>query len=140
MSESPIKTKILSKNDQIYFNKAVQCYFFFKQQINQAIESDLEAKLDEGSSIVYSLIKSYLEKEQFEVAFLQELNGLLKEIHEVNTSLKLSPLTIEPLQVGEIEMGEQVPIVFTDADTSEQLQIMYNFKEGICIWSLVEGN
>lgn len=137
MTESQLNTKILSKQDQTYFLKALQCYFFFKQKIETTAVVELENKLKEGSNVVYSLILSYLSNDKFEIAYLQDLNNLLSSVFELTKEYSLLDLAINPLHIGEISFKESVPIEFNDEETHQKLQILYHVKEGICIWNLV---
>lgn len=139
MTESEIKTKILSKQDQTYFLKVLQCYFFFKQKTTTTLAPELENKLIEGSNVVYSLILSYLSSEKFEIGFLQDVNELLKSIFELTAENANSGLSIDPLHIGEITFQESVPIEFNDAETHQKLQVLYHAKDGICLWSLVNA-
>ncbi|TNE70906.1 hypothetical protein EP331_10645 [bacterium] len=129
-------TKILNPTDKTYFTKAVQIYYFFKQELINPLEIDISAKLEEGANLTYSLLRHYLVNESFELSYLQEINELLREINETTKSNE-TILQIPATQVDEIELQELVPMQFTDVDTQEKLQVLFHTKEGVILWNLI---
>jgi hypothetical protein len=139
MPNSQPKTKLLSPTDLIFFKKAVQAYFFFKQELKNPISDSIQEEITKGQNLVYSLVLDYLSKERFEIAFLQEINELLKDIHSIAKKLGISEeFIIQPNQLAEIELQELVPLQFNDADSGKSLQLLFNEKASVCMWSLSE--
>jgi hypothetical protein len=128
-------TKILSTTDKTYFLQAVQLYFFFKQELIEPLEFTLSKQLDEGANLVYSLIRTYVLNEKYEITYLEEINQLLREI-DTHSNEILSALQIPIRQIKEIELQDLVPLQFKDAETNDVLQVLVHTREGVILWSL----
>ncbi len=129
------RTKILSSTDKAYFLQAVQLYFFFKQELIEPLDKELITKLDEGASLVYSLIRTYVLNEKYEIAYLEEINELLREI-DSSSSFDDTRLQIPVRSIREIELQQLVPLQFKDEETNEVLQVLVHTHEGIILWSI----
>lgn len=129
------KTIILSDTNKTYFLQAVQLYFFFKQELIEPLDKELAVKLDEGANLVYSLIRTFVINEKYEIAYLQEINELLREIDSTPTFAD-SRLQIPLRSIKEIELQELVPLQFKDEDTNEVLQILVNTREAVILWTI----
>lgn len=129
------RTIILSNTDKTYFLQAVQLYFFFKQELIESLDKDLAVKLDEGANLVYSLIRTFVLNEKYEIAYLQEINELLREI-DSSSSFDDSRLQIPLRSIKEIELQELVPLQFKDEETNEVLQVLVNTREAVILWTI----
>lgn len=132
MSEPKLNTKIFNSTDFVFFSKCVKMYIFFNQDYGSKTLPELEQGMEEGRNLVYSTIKSYFEKDKFEITYLEELNNLLREIFDINKNHSF--LTIPPQSIDELELKELTPIQFSDEDGST-LSILFNEKEKVCMWS-----
>jgi len=136
MTNSQPTTKILSQTDLTFFIKAVQTYYFFKQKTDDSISSELLELLQNGQDLVYSLFQDYLKKERFEIAYLQDINEVLKDIFSITQDeSQKKALSILPNQIGEIELQELVPLQFTDVESGVSLNILFNKSASVCMWN-----
>jgi DNA integrity scanning protein DisA with diadenylate cyclase activity len=136
MTNSQPTTKILSQTDLTFFIKAVQTYYFFKQKTDESISLEIQELLQNGQDLVYSLFQDYLKKERFEIAYLQDINEVLKDIFSVTQEdSHRNVLSILPNQIGEIELQELVPLQFSDEETGVSLNILFNKSASVCMWN-----
>ena len=136
MTNSQPTTKILSQTDLTFFIKAVQTYYFFKQKTDDSISSELLELLQNGQDLVYSLFQDYLKKERFEIAYLQDINEVLKDIFSITQDeSQKKALSILPNQIAEIELQELVPLQFSDAESGVSLNILFNKSASVCMWN-----
>jgi len=136
MTNSQPTTKILSQTDLTFFIKAVQTYYFFKQKTDESISVEIQELLQNGQDLVYSLFQDYLKKERFEIAYLQDINEVLKDIFSVTQEdSHRNVLSILPNQIGEIELQELVPLQFSDEETGVSLNILFNKSASVCMWN-----
>ncbi len=137
MTNSQPITKILSQTDVTFFVKALQTYYFFKQTTEEFISSDLLELLQSGQDLVYSLLLDYLKKERFDIAYLQDINEVIKNIFSRtrDDESQNSVLSILPNQIAEIELQELVPLQFSDAESGVSLNILFNKSASVCMWN-----
>jgi|AntRauTorcE11898_2_1112593.scaffolds.fasta_scaffold27920_2 predicted RND superfamily exporter protein len=131
------KHKELDEMDRKFMEKALQLYFFFKHVNTDNLNDDLAERFRYNQQVVYSLIRSYLTEDRFAIEYMDHLNDELKKIDQLDESA-LAPLSIKPKSVGEIQLKQNVPVVFNDDEEHQMLEMSYFTKDGMVFFRFLD--
>lgn len=123
--------------DRTFMEKALQLYFFFKHVNTENLNSDLGERFRYNQQVVYSLIRSYLTEDRFAIEYMDHLNEELKKLDQLDDSV-LKPLSIKPRDVAEIQLKQNVPVVFKDEEEHQILEMSYFTKDGIVFYRIMD--
>lgn len=125
--------------DKAIFRKAVKLYFFINHVKHDTIHPDLSDRFSHCANIIYSMLRGYMEAGTFQIEYLDFLN---EEITNwVNMDDKyFKNFQIKPVEIDEIELNGRIPMKFQDAETGEQLRLMFFPNEDYCDYSVLNLN
>lgn len=136
---SDFERKQVLERDKAIFQKAVKLYFFVNHVKHAELHPELKDKFTHCANIIYSMLRGYMEEGKFQIEYLDYLNEEITSWHKSDKKL-FANFQIQPEEIEEIELSGQVPLQFRDAETGEQMRLMYHSDEGFCDYAIMNLN
>lgn len=120
----PFESRKLDKREVINFEKAIKFYLFTRHIKLDSLPEELRERFTHSGNVAFSLLIRFVEDGRFMLEYMEYINDELAALRKANPE-SLSMLQILPDEIEEIELQQEVPLRFTDAESQKTYYLLY---------------
>lgn len=126
----PFESRKLDNREAINFEKAIKFYLFTRHIKRDSLPDELRDRFTHSGNVAYSLLIRFVEEGRFLLEYMEYINDELAELRRADPE-SLSMLQIPPGDIEEIELQQEVPLRFTDAESQKTYYLLYYPKKQV---------
>jgi hypothetical protein len=124
------QTLELTQQENEHFTKALQFYIYTRHMPLNNLSEELADRLSHAGHVAYSMIITFLKEREFKPDYMHYLNDELKMLYDLFPELR-QELDIQPEELGDIELNEQLTLNFQDEESDLSYRLAYQKKKGL---------